>query len=101
MRTLRNGFTAEELASAKSAIRDERVVARASDAGVLNLIRTRERWNRTLAWDEELETKLERSHWKRSTGRSTSTGRSFHLHIDWNEFSIVKGGDFATVGTYR
>ena len=39
MQTLRNGFTAEELVSAKSAIRDERVVARASDAGGVTEVR--------------------------------------------------------------
>ena len=93
-RTLRDGFTAEELASAKPAIRDERVVARSSDAGVLNLISTRERWSRTLAWDEELEAKLEALTLE-------EVNRAFRRHVDRNEFSIVKGGDFASAGAYR
>ena len=94
MRTLRDGFTADELASAKPAIRDERIVARSSDAGLLNLISARERWSRTLAWDAELEAKLEALTLE-------EVNRVFRRRVDQDKFSIVKGGDFGFVGAYR
>ena len=57
-RTLRDGFTAAELASAKKALHDDRVGGRSSDGGVLNLMSAREQYGRTLAWDEQLDAKL-------------------------------------------
>jgi len=57
-RTLRDGFTAAELAAAKKSLHDERVGGRSSDAGLLGLISAREQFSRTLAWDEQLDAKL-------------------------------------------
>src|SRR6185369_10879992 len=58
-KTLRDGFTAGELAAAKKAISDDRKGDRASDGGVLGLMSAREQYRRTLAWDEQLDAKLQ------------------------------------------
>jgi zinc protease len=86
-RTLRDGFTAGELAAAKRALMDERIGSRSSDSGVLNLISARERWGRTLAWDAELEAALEALTLE-------EVNAAFRRHIDPGAISIVKGGDF-------
>jgi zinc protease len=58
-RTLKDGFTAEELSAAKKAIRDERIGGRSSDGGILGLIALREQYGRTLSWDEQMDARLE------------------------------------------
>ena len=94
MRTLEGGFTAEELASARAALLSERVSDRSSDSGLLSLIARRERWSRTLAWDEELEAALEGLTLE-------AVNEAFRRHVDPTAMSIVKGGDFAAAGVYR
>jgi zinc protease len=93
-KTLKNGFTAAELAAAKKAIRDERIAARSSDSGLLNLIANREQWERTLLWDETLDAKLQ--------GLTLEQVNSaFRKYVNPEAVSIVKGGDFARVKAYQ
>jgi zinc protease len=93
-KTLKNGFTAAELAAAKKAMRDERVSARTSDAGLLNLIASREQWGRTLAWDGALDEKLQ-------SLTLEQVNSAFRRHVNPEALAIVKGGDFARVAAYR
>jgi zinc protease len=93
-KTLRNGFTADELAAAKKAIRDDRIGARSSDAGLLNLISAREQFARTLAWDEELDAKLQ-------AVTLDQVNTAFRRHVDAAQVSIVKGGDFKRANVYQ
>jgi zinc protease len=93
-RTLREGFTAAELAAAKKAIQDSRVGARSSDAGVLNLISSREPYSRTLAWDEQLDAKL-------AALSLEQVNAAFRRHINAAAVSIVKGGDFKAAKAYQ
>ena len=93
-RTLRDGFTAEELATAKKALRDERVGGRSSDGGVLGLISTREQFGRTLAWDEQMDAKLEAL-------TLDQVNAAFRRHINPAAISIVKGGDFNEAKVYQ
>jgi zinc protease len=90
-RTLEGGFAAAELEAAKQALRDDRIGARSSDGGLLSLIAAREQWGRTLAWDAELDAKLQALTLEQ-------VNAAFRRHIDPRRLSIVKGGDFATVG---
>lgn len=90
-RTLRDGFTSEELASARRSLLDERIGSRSSDSGILNLIAARERWGRTLEWDAELEAALEAL-------TVDEVNAAFRRHIDPDAISIVKGGDFSDAG---
>ncbi|HEV3215056.1 MAG TPA: pitrilysin family protein [Vicinamibacterales bacterium] len=92
--TLRDGFTASELAAAKKAIQDSRVGARSSDAGLLNLISSRELYGRTLAWDEQLDGKL-------AALSLEQINAAFRRHINTAAVSIVKGGDFKAAKAYQ
>jgi zinc protease len=92
-KTLRDGFTAAELAAAKKSILDERKGGRSSDRGILNLISTREQYGRTLAWDEQLDAKLQAL-------TLDQVNAAFRRHVNPAEVSIVKGGDFKRVKAY-
>ncbi len=93
-KTLRDGFTAAELAAAKKAYRDERIGARPSDGGVLNLISSREQWGRTLTWDEQLEAKLQAL-------TLDQVNAAFRRNVNASQVSIVKGGDFKRAKAYQ
>ena len=90
-RTLRDGFTFEELATAKQALLDERTGSRSSDRGLLNLMSARERWGRTLAWDADLDRAL-------AALTVDEVNAAFRRHIDPTAISVVKGGDFGATG---
>jgi zinc protease len=92
-RTLANGFTADEVATAKRALRDERMVARSQDAGLLGLIATRQEFDRTLAWDEQMDAKLDAL-------TVDQVNAAFRRHVSLDRLSIVKAGDFRAAGVY-
>jgi zinc protease len=92
-RTLRGGFTAAELASARKALHDERIGGRSSDRGVLGLISAREQYGRTLAWDEQMDAKL-------AAVTLDQINAAFRRHINAEAISIVKGGDFKAAKVY-
>ena len=83
-----------ELAAAKKSIQDSRIGARSSDAGVLNLIASREPYNRTLAWDEQLDAKL-------AALTLEQVNAAFRRYINTAAVSIVKGGDFKAAHAYQ
>jgi zinc protease len=93
-RTLKDGFTPAELASAKKAIRDDRVGGRSSDRGALGLISAREQYGRTLAWDEQLDAKL-------AALTLDQINAAFRRHVNPSAISIVKGGDFKAAKVYQ
>ena len=92
--TLRDGFTTAELAAAKKTIHDDRAVGRSSDAGILNAIAGREQFGRTLAWDEQLEEKLEAL-------TVEQVNAAFRRYVNAGSLSIVKGGDFKAAKVYQ
>jgi zinc protease len=93
-RTLANGFTADEVAVAKKAIRDERVVGRSQDQSLLRLVATREYDGRTLAWDEQMDAKLDAL-------TVDQVNAAFRRHVDASSLSIAKAGDFKAAGVYQ
>jgi zinc protease len=93
-RTLKDGFKSDELAAAKKALRDERIGARSSDGGLLNLISAREQYGRTLAWDEELDAKLQAL-------TLDQVNAAFRRHVNPAQILIVKGGDFKRAHVYQ
>jgi zinc protease len=93
-KTARDGFTAAELTAAKKALRDDRIGARSSDGGVLNLISSREQWGRTLAWDEQMDAKLQALTLEQ-------VNAAFRKHVNAAQVSIVKGGDFKRANAYQ
>jgi len=93
-KTLSGGFTAEELEAAKKSIREERRVNRSQDQALLRLIATREDADRTLAWDEQMDAKLD--------GLTLDqVNAAFRRHVDASAISIVNAGDFKAADVYQ
>jgi zinc protease len=90
---LASGFTPDEVAAAKKALRDQRMVARSQDAGLLGLIATREEFGRTLAWDEQMDAKIDAL-------TADQVNAAFRRHVILGQLSIVKAGDFKAAGAY-
>jgi zinc protease len=86
-KTLKSGFTAEEVATAKKAYRDERMVSRSSEAALARTILSHEQYDRTLKWDEELDARIEAL-------TPDQINAAFRRNIDPDALSIVKAGDF-------
>jgi zinc protease len=92
--TLKNGFTADEVAAAKKAFRDQRMVQRSQDSGILALLAAREQQGRTMKWDEEIDAKIQAL-------TPEQINAAFRAHIDASALSIVKAGDFVKAGVYK
>jgi zinc protease len=93
-KTISAGFTADEVAGAKKAIMDARRVNRSQDQSLLRLIASRDDADRTLAWDEQMDSKLEGL-------TAEQVNAAFRRHVDLSALSIVKAGDFKAAGVYQ
>jgi zinc protease len=89
-----NGFSADELAEAKKAYMDARVIQRSSDGALLLLIGGHEQLNRPFSWDINLEQKIQAL-------TLDQVNAAFRKHIDPNGVSIVKAGDFKAAGVFQ
>ena len=69
-------------------------VGRTQDAALLNLIATREEFGRTLAWDEQMDAKLEAL-------TVDQVNAAFRRHVSLDQLSIVKAGDFKAAGVFQ
>ncbi len=87
-RALKDGFTAEEVNTAKSGWLKSRQVSRAQDNELTNDLVNGLYLNRTLAWDAEMEKKVE-------TLAPEQILAALRKHIDPAKITIVKAGDFA------
>jgi zinc protease len=88
------GFTAAEVDGAKKAYLDARLVGRATDAALLNLLVSHEQIDRPLKWDADLEAKI-------ASLTADQVNAAFRRHIDPAALSIVKAGDFKAAGVYK
>jgi zinc protease len=93
-KTLRDGFTAAELAAAKKAIRDDRIGTRSSDGGLMNLLTAGEQYQRTLDWEAQLDARLQAL-------TLDQVNSAFRKYVDPGKISIVKGGDFKRANVYQ
>jgi zinc protease len=93
-RTLKDGFTAAEFAEAKKAYLNNRLVSRAQDGALMNLIAQHEMRGRTMQWDSQLEQKI-------AALTLDQVNAAFRKHIDPAAVSIVKAGDFQAAGVYK
>jgi zinc protease len=93
-KVLAAGFTADEVAAAKKALHDQRVVGRSQDAALLGLIAAREEFGRTLAWDAQMDAKLDAL-------TVDQVNAAFRRHVSAEQLSIVKAGDFKAAGAYQ
>ena len=87
-RMLKDGFTAEEITAAKKGWLQSRQVSRAQDGELAGRLNNYNFLNRTLAWDADLEKKVEAL-------TAEQIVAALRRHIDPAKISIVKAGDFA------
>jgi zinc protease len=90
----RDGFAADELAEAKKAYLEARIIGRSTDTALLNLITSHEQLERPFAWDVNLEDKIR-------TLTLDQVNAAFRKHIDPNGVSIVKAGDFKAAAVFQ
>ena len=86
-RALKDGFTAEEVAAAKSGWLQTQKVGRSADGQIAATLVTRDFDERTLAWDEDLEKKV-------AALTPEQIQDSLRRNLDVSAISIVKAGDF-------
>ena len=87
-RALKDGFTAEEVDKAKSGWLKSRQVSRAQDTELANALINGLYLNRTLAWDAEMEKKVQAL-------TPDQILAAMRKHIDPAKITIIKAGDFA------
>ena len=86
-RTLRTGFSADEVATAKKAYHDERTVLRSQEGALARTILAHEQYDRTMKWDEDLDARIDALSVEQINA-------AFRRHVDVEQLSIVKAGDF-------
>jgi zinc protease len=87
-RVLTEGFTAEEIAAAKSGWIQGRSVDRAQDSGLAGTLQHYLFIGRTFAWDAELEKKV-------MALDAAQIRAAMVKHLDPSKFVVMKAGDFA------
>jgi zinc protease len=93
-RTLKDGFTEDEVAAAKKSLLELQMVGRSQDAQLLTILMTRERFGRTLKWDEALEAKI-------GALTAQQVSEAFRRHVDAAALTYVKAGDFKKAGVFQ
>jgi zinc protease len=88
-RAIRDGFTPEEVAAAKSGWLQSREVGRASEAAVASLLAGHDYNDRKVTWDAENEAKV-------AALTPLQIKEALARHIDPAAWVIVKAGDFKT-----
>ena len=93
-RTVKDGFTTEEVASAKKSWQEEELVSRSDDYELLMETVRAERFDRTFQWQAELEAKV-------AALTPEQVSAAFRRHIDPAALSFVKAGDFKKAGVLQ
>ena len=93
-KTLKEGFADDEVAAAKKAWLQERGMSRSEDGALVSLLAGRQRFDRTLRFDESLEAKV-------SALTPEQIGAAFRKHIDPANLIYVKAGDFKKAGVLQ
>jgi len=91
---LKGGFTADEVAAAKKSWQQEEMVGRTQDAELVGLLDVRERYDRTLKFDEALEAKVAALTPEQITG-------VLRRYVDPANLVFVKAGDFKKAGVFQ
>jgi zinc protease len=87
-RALKDGFTADEVASAKSGYLQSQQLNRAEDQGLVRKLSSYLFLDRTLTWDVDFEKKI-------NALTPDQIVEALRRHLDPSKLSIVKAGDFA------
>jgi len=94
VRTVKDGFTADEVAAAKKSWLEQRIQSRSQDQGLTGTLGAREFWGRTMKWDDGLETRV-------SALTVQQVSDAFRRHIDPAALTVVKAGDFKKAGVLQ
>jgi zinc protease len=90
-RAVKDGFESKELDEARSGWLQSRQVSRAQDAALARLLAQDLFLSRTLAWDADLEKKVQ-------VLTPADVVSALRRHIDPAKITVVKAGDFAKTG---
>jgi zinc protease len=93
-RSLKDGFSADEVTAAKKSWLEEQMVGRSQDQQLLTLLMQRERFDRTMKWDESLEQKV-------AALTPDQVSAAFRRHIDAAALVLVKAGDFKKASVFQ
>jgi zinc protease len=93
-RTVRDGFSAEEVAAAKKALLQEEVVSRSQDQTLARLLSARERFDRTMKFDGAFEAAI-------AALTPEQVNAALRRHLDPAGLVIVKAGDFKKAGAFQ
>ena len=93
-KTIKDGFTADEVAAAKKAWIQERGMSRSEDGALVGLFASRQRFDRTLKFDESLEAKV-------AALTAEQISAAFRKHVDPDSLIYVKAGDFKKAGVWQ
>jgi zinc protease len=93
-RTVKDGFTADEVALAEKSWLEEQKVQRSQDQQLVRILANREFFGRTLKFDEAIETKV-------GTLTADQVNEAFRRHVDPNSVSYFKAGDFKKAGVFQ
>jgi zinc protease len=91
-RALKDGFTADEIAGAKKGWTESQRVSRSQDPELANRLRSHLHWSRTMAFDAELEKRVDAL-------TAEEIVAALRRHLDVRQLSIFRAGDFKKVGS--
>jgi zinc protease len=86
-RALKDGFTPEELATAKAGYFQQQQLGRAQDASLARKLGLYFYYNRTLSWDADFEKRI-------AALTPAQVTEAMRRHIDPSKLNIIKAGDF-------
>ena len=87
-KALQGGFTAEEIAAAKSGWLQSRQVSRGQDNELTSRLANEAYWNRTMQWDAKLEAAV-------NSLTADQVNSTLRKYLNLGQISIFKAGDFA------
>jgi zinc protease len=93
-KTLKEGFTADEVAAAKKAWAQEETLGRSQDGSLVGLLSGRARFDRTLRFDESFEAKV-------AALTVDQVNAAFRKYVDPAQLIFVKAGDFKKAGVLQ
>ena len=93
-RALKDGFMEAEVTAEKKAWKDELTMQRSEDGSLAGLLLNRERFGRTIKFDEALEAKIDKL-------TVDEVNAAFRKHAVPAAFSYVKAGDFKKAGVLQ
>jgi zinc protease len=93
-KTLKDGFTPEEVSSAKKAWLEEQTVQRSQDQALLNGIMSHERFDLTYKFDADLEAKV-------TALTPQQVSDAFRRRVTVDGLAVVKAGDFKKAAVFQ